>query len=133
MRTSFKYFSSNSNESGQTLMEILIALAILSVVGVTFIAGVTNTSKQSYIADEQATSESLARSQMEWVKRLEYSSNGTGYPAEPIPLTSDYLNYTANITALPLHNPDEGIQKITISIFHSDKPIFSLEDYKVDR
>jgi prepilin-type N-terminal cleavage/methylation domain-containing protein len=123
----------SKGESGQTLMEILIALAILGIIAVSFLSGVTNTSKGAFIADEQATSESLARSQMEWVKRLDYSYNGTSYPAGPILATRDYANFTANITASALHNPDDGIQKITISVLHSNKTVFTLEGYKVDR
>jgi prepilin-type N-terminal cleavage/methylation domain-containing protein len=126
-------FRKGNKESGQTLMEMLIALAILSVVGVSFLGGITNTSKGAFIADEQATSESMARSQMEWVKGLDYSYNGTGYPAGPKPSTKDYTNFSANITAQPLHNPDDGIQKITVSILHANHVVFTLEDYKVDR
>lgn len=121
------------NESGQTLIEMLIALTILSIIASVFLSGVTTTSRGAYIVDEQATAESLARSQMEWVKDVSYSYNGTSYPAGPIPAISDYKNFTANITSVPLHNPDDGIQKITVFIIHSNKVVFTLEDYKVDR
>jgi prepilin-type N-terminal cleavage/methylation domain-containing protein len=125
--------SVKKGKPGQTLMEMLIALAILGLVAVSFLSGVTNTSKGAFIADEQATAESLARSQMEWVKRLDYSYNGTSYPVGLIPPTRDYFNYTVNITSTALHNPDDGIQKIQISVLHSDKVVFKLEDNKVDR
>lgn len=120
-------------ESGQTLLEMLVALAILGIIAVAFLSGVATSSKGVYIADEQATAESLARSQMEWAKNASYSYNGTGYSIAPIPATRDYTNYSANITAEPLNDPDDGIQKITVTIIHSDKEVFKLEGYKVDR
>jgi prepilin-type N-terminal cleavage/methylation domain-containing protein len=127
----FRVFS--CRESGQTLLEMLVALAILSIISVAFLSGVATSSKGVYIADEQATAESLARSQMEWAKKASYSYNGTSYSVAPIPASQDYINYSANITAEPLHNPDDGIQKITVTITRSDKEIFELEDYKVNR
>ncbi|GAI30919.1 unnamed protein product, partial [marine sediment metagenome] len=45
----------------------------------------------------------------------------------------DYINYSAIITAEPLHDPDDGIQKITVTVKRSDKEVIKLEGYKVDR
>jgi len=120
-----------------TLLETLVALAILGTIAVSFLSGVGISSKAVYIADERATAENLARSQMEWAKNASYSynatSNATCYSVAPIPADKDYINYSANITAEPLHNPDDGIQKITVTITRSGKVVFKLESYKVDR
>lgn len=116
-----------------TLMETVIALAIVGTIAVAFLSGVTTTSRGAYIADEQATAESLARSQMEWAKNASYSYNATSYPIAPITDAEDYINYSANISAEPLHEPDDGIQKITVTIAHSGKAVLELEGYKVDR
>jgi type II secretory pathway pseudopilin PulG len=116
---------------------MLVALAILGVTAVAFLNGLTTASRAGYIADERATAENLARSQMEWAKNASYSynatSNATCYSIAPIPATEDYINYSANITAEPLHDPDDGIQKITVTITRSGKVVFNLEGYKVDR
>jgi len=120
-------------ESGSALTETVMALAILGVIAVTFLNGLTAASKTTFITDAQATAESLARSQMEWVKNVSYSYNATGYPPAPIPSSKDYLNYSAEITAEPLHTPDDGIQKITVIIKRSDQVVIKLEGYKVDR
>ena len=122
-----------SPESGMTLIEALVALAILGVIAVTFLTGLAATSKATFIDDEQATAESVARSQMEWVKNTEYLYEATEYPAKPIPSNKDYFNYSAAITCEPLHFPDDGIQKITVTIEHLNKVIITLEGYKVDR
>lgn len=120
-------------ESGLTLLEMVVALAILGTIAVAFLAGVATTSRGTYIADERATTESLARTQMEWVKNAGYSYNATSYSIAPVPADKDYVNYSANITAEPLHDPDDGIQKVTVTIAHSGRAVFKLEGYKVDR
>jgi type II secretory pathway pseudopilin PulG len=120
-------------ESGITLVETVVALAILGIIAVTFINGVNNASQSAFITDEQSTAESLAQTQMEWAKNTSYSYNATGYSPSPIPSSKDYINYSATIDAEPLHNPDDGIQKITVIVRHSDKGIIKLEGYKADR
>jgi len=120
-------------EAGVSLIETVVALAVLSTVAVTFLSGLATTSKAVFIADTQATAESLARSQMEWVKKADYVYEATQYPSAPISGDKDYLNYSVVITAQPLSNPDDGIQKITITVKRSEKVIIRLEGYKVDR
>ena len=122
-----------ARESGTTLIETVVALAVLGTIGVTFLSGLTTTSKAAFISDEQATAESLAQSQMEWVKNAGYSYNATGYTPAPIPAGKDYLNYSATIIAAPLRNPDDGIQKLTVTVRRADETVTKLEGYKVDR
>jgi len=120
-------------ESGITFMETAIALAILGVISVAFLNGLTTTSKSVFMTDERSTAESLAQSQMEWVKNASYAYDATTYSSAPVPGGKDYQHYSAVIAAEPLHTPDDGIQKITVTIQRSSKDIFHLEGYKVDR
>jgi len=120
-------------ESGVTFIETVVALAILGVIAVAFLNGLTTTSKSVFTADEHTTAESLAQSQMEWVKNASYSYNATTYSSAPIPSGKDYLNYSTLITAEPLRSPDDGIQKVIVTIKRSDKGVTKLEGYKVDR
>lgn len=121
------------DQRGITLMEILVALALLGMIGVTFFNGLTVASKANFIADERATAESLAQSQMEWVRNTGYVEGATQYSAAPIPSGGEYINYSVNITAQPLNNPDDGIQRITVTIKHFDKRVIELESYKRQR
>lgn len=121
------------HESGVTLIETVVALAILGTVAVSFLSGLATTSKAVFIADEQTTAESLARSQMEQVKNTDYVYGATEYPPAPMPSGKDYINYSVVVTAESLHIPDDGIQKITVTIKHSGKGIIKLEGYKRQR
>jgi type II secretory pathway pseudopilin PulG len=125
----FKVFI--NRESGITLLETVVALAILGIIAVTFLGGLVTTSKAAFTVDERATAMSLAQSQMEQVLNASY--NATGYSPAPIPTDKDYINYSANITAESLDTPDDGIQKITVTVNRSGEQVFTLESYKVNK
>ena len=120
-------------ESGITLVETVVALAVLGIIAVAFLTGLDTSSKAAFMVDEQATAESLAQSQMEWAQDADYVDEATGYSTAPVPSGKDYINYSATITADPLNNPDDGIQKITVTVTRFGEQIITLEGYKVYR
>jgi len=71
------------NERGFTLIEVLIAVALLSIIAVAFLSGLATASKALFIADERATAESLARSQMEYAKNQDYITAADYVPGPP--------------------------------------------------
>ena len=133
MKLSRRLNPGTRRESGLTLLEALVALAILGTIVVIFLGGIIGTTKAAFVADEQTTAESLAQSQMEWAQNATYIASPTQYTPSPIPSGKDYLNYSANITATPVNGIDNGIQKVTVTIRRSEKLVYTLEDYKVDR
>ena len=122
--------SLGGKERGMTLIEALIALALLGLIAATFIGSLGTAARATLTADEQTTAESLARSQFEHVKTLDYVDGATQYPAAPVPTVEDYSFYSVTIDAGPL---DDQIQKITVTVKHSNKEVVTLESYKVDR
>lgn len=121
------------NKAGLALIETLVALAILGIIAAAFLGGLATASKATFIADEGTTAQSLAQSQMEYAKTLDYVYSATEYPPAPIPGGEDYADYSATIDAEPLHDPDQGLQKITVTIEHQGKQVITLESYKVDQ
>jgi type II secretory pathway pseudopilin PulG len=122
-----------NDQSGMAFIETLIALALLGLVAVAFLSGLATASRANIIADEQTTAESLARSQMEWAKEAAYVYSATSYTSGEIPGGDDFAGYSATIDASPLHNPDDGIQKIAVIISHYTDEVLKVEGYKVDR
>ncbi len=55
------------NERGFTLIEVMIAVALMGIIGIALLSGLATASRALFVADERATAESLARSQMEYV------------------------------------------------------------------
>ena len=143
------------NERGFSLVEVVIAIALMGIVGVAFLGGLSTASKAIFTADERATAESLARTEMEFVRNQAYSSAPWNYTvtssersystykpswydanSNPPLLSSDYDGYTVIVSTgfLPLHTTDDGIQKIAVDIKHLNsgvlKEIFTLEGYR---
>ena len=111
------------NETGVTFIETLVALALLGLIAVAFVSGVATVSKAVFIADERTTAESLARSEMEYVKSQGYATSYT--PAE-------YDGYTVEIDAVPLDGRD-GIQRIKVTVSRGGEEVLAVVGYKVDR
>lgn len=142
----------NKSEEGFSLIEVLIALALLGIIAASFLLAVSTATKAAFIADERTTAESLARSQLEYVKEQEYMAAGVGGVATYIEIDlTGYPGYTIesydrsspptveDIVAIPWDagggqavNEDTGLQKITVVIMHYEKEIIILEGYKVD-
>ncbi len=148
------------NERGFTLIEVVIAMLLLGIISVALLSGLAAASRALVIADEHATAESLARSQMEYVKNQAYitaADYDVGVPGSGeviyVKITGIPAGYTiwsedragATVTDIigvpwdtdPLVNQpvviDAGLQRIKLVIKHNGKEIITLEDYKVDR
>jgi len=124
------------NERGFSLIEVLVALALLGIIAVAFLGGLATASKAMIIADERATAESLARSQMEYVKNQDYDYNDPQSYEQVDVESPTHPGYFISVDADPLHSPDKGIQKIRVTVRHGTeavKEVIILEDYKVNR
>lgn len=129
---------------GFTLIEVMIAIALLGVIVIAFLGALSTASKALFTADERTTAESLARSEMEYVREQDYYMAPWFYELpptfDPTPwdashtLPTGYDDYTVSVTAVPLPDDgiDNGIQKITVTINHEDE-VITLESYKSGR
>jgi prepilin-type N-terminal cleavage/methylation domain-containing protein len=111
-------------KNGFSLIEVLIALALLGIIGVAFLSGMNTVSGVTLNTDKRETAKNLAESQMEYVKSLGYAAS---YDPAPIPPEYDAFDVTIDAEYLQ----DSGIQKITVTITHQNKVVMNLEGYKV--
>lgn len=63
-------------ELGFAMIEIVVALAIIGVAGVSFLTALTRVSKSTIIVDEHSIAQSLATSQMEYTISQSYDDTG---------------------------------------------------------
>ncbi len=102
-------------QGGVALLEILVGLALLGIIGVAFISGMTSTFKAIGISQEKVAAESLAKSQVEYIKVHYYirvADYNPDYPAtsyELITVPSDLAaaGYSVNISV-----PEEVISEL---------------------
>ena len=129
-----RYFNlAHDDERGISLIETLIALAIMGVVAVVFLTGMTTSSKAVMVSQNRVTAESLAKSQMEDTKAQLYIDGAISYPKITIPQDLVDQGYVLTVVAEPLHASEDGIQKITVTISRNGNGILTLKDYKVNR
>ncbi|MBI2831010.1 MAG: type II secretion system protein [Chloroflexi bacterium] len=122
-----------SGEQGATLIETLVALMVLGAIAVAFLSGLATSLKATATVNRHVNADSIAQSQMEALKGAAYVSGPNGYSAAPLPSGEEYSNYSVVIAAAPLHNPDDGIQKLTVTVRHSGIDVTTLAGYKVNR
>ena len=129
------------HEEGFTLLESLIALAILGFAIVAIVAALTTGTRATLIHSEQAVAESLARTQLEYVigvKDYQFATpDGTNpYPPNPsldsTELTSGGWDLITNVTAVPGASTDDGLQRIIVNVIRNGKQILTIATYKAD-
>ncbi|OGO00659.1 MAG: hypothetical protein A2Y58_05195 [Chloroflexi bacterium RBG_13_51_52] len=113
------------HEKGSTLLEVLVALALLGIVSVLFLGSVANSSTARVIADERVSAKILAESLIDNIKKQGYESS------YDVSIPPEYIGYSANLTVESLANGN--IQKLTIVIEHFNRDVLTLESFKVDR
>ena len=110
-------------EKGISLLETILALAILGIISASFMSGLAATSTARVTADERASGKILAETLMEDIKKqpYDYSYNAT-VPAE-------FAGYSAAISV----GENNNIQSINITIQRRGREVLTLESYKVNR
>ncbi len=111
-------------EKGASLVETVVALALLGLISLPFLSALATTSNARLIADEHAAARILAESYMEDIRQQEYA-----FSYDTPPVTED--GYSTQINVDNLRN--KNIQKITITVRHHGGDITSLESYKTNR
>ena len=122
-----------NSEKGFAFIETVVALALLGIIAVAFLSSLATATRATVIANDKTTAVSLAQTQIEWVKKADYIYDAAGYSAAPIPSSQDYTGYSVQIDSEPLNSPDDGIQKITITVKYWEENALQLDVYKVDK
>ena len=120
------------DESGVSMIEVLIGIVILGLVGVTYLGGMGASTQATAITQERSTAESLVRSEAEYIKRCGYQYGASEYPVDPTLTIPE--GWTVPPPAVePVHGSDDGLQEVTVSAQHSGETVLSIVIYKVAR
>ena len=117
-------------QRGLGLIEVLIAVAVLGVIGATFLPAISSGTLRSGQVKESYTAQILARTQMEDIKSLPYDD--TGFYPVTVSLPGDFNITVTAIDESPPEFPDT-LQKIKMTVSHGDRQVVLLESYKAKR
>lgn len=115
-------------ERGITLVESLVAIAILGGGILTLVLAMSSGALAVRENDRQSIAQGLARTQLEYIKSYAYNPSATTYPAVSAP---DGYAIAVAVAAVPGTN--SNIQKITANVIRDGAVVITAEDYKVNR
>jgi len=124
---------------GFSMLEVVIAIALLGIIAVSVLAALQTAALALVSADRRATAESIARTQMEYVRYLPYEGDPEEdppqYALDPQIDSIKPPDFSVVTTAIRLNkdenpNDDDGIQQITVTVSHQDRVLVTLEDFK---
>ena len=118
----------NRDERGITLVESLVAVAILGLTITSLVFALSAGSLAVRENDQEVTVQSLARTQLEYTKNYAFSANATTYPTVSVP---DGYSISVGVTSVP--DTDTNIQKVTANISRDGDLLLTMADYKVNR
>jgi len=124
---------------GFSMLEVVIAIALLGIIAVSVLTALQTAALALINADQRATAENLARTQMEWVRSNYDDVIGEGHPHYDQDPQIDNIkpsDFSVNTVAIrldrdapPNPNDDDGIQQITVTVSHEDRELVTLEDF----
>jgi len=127
---------------GFTLIEVLIAVALMGIIAIAVLSALSTASAALITADKRATAESLARSQLEYVKNQEYIDysepdhedydeiEAEGYIVDVVVEPFNPETYEPYEKEGGVFEDDDGIQKITVIVSRGDQAVITMEGYK---
>ncbi len=118
------------DERGLGLVESLAAVAILGVVVAAFVVALSSGTIAVRKGDQEVVAQSLAQTQLEYVKGYPYDPAATTYPTVDTP---EGYSISVEVGSIPEAEGETNIQKITVTISRDGEDILIVEDYKVNR
>jgi len=129
-------------QKGMSLLEVVIAAAILGVIGVAFLTALNANTKATGALDERVTAANLIADYLEVISNSDYSDSGD-YDDDVANITIPF-QYSADINVecssdgtyfVPMEEGtgSETLQKITVTVSREGEHILSICTYKAKR
>ena len=122
-------------QSGFTLFEVLIAVAILGVIGVGFITALDTNKRGNRVTDEQVTAVNLITSRMEVIRQQTYADD-YGFAVDNMTVPDQYdvdieHKFSGDGEIWTDNSTGKTLQRIIISVSREGRPVFSMCTYKM--
>jgi type II secretory pathway pseudopilin PulG len=116
------------SQKGISLVETLVAVAILGTSVVAFVVSLSAGSLTANELNKETVAQSLAQTQMEYTKNYPFATGAGTYPALTAPAT-----YSVSVTVIGIPGADAHIQKVTVGVLKDGVNVLTISDYKVNR
>ena len=116
-------------QRGVALVEALISIAILAILGVTYLSVVSTSAISTRNLEKHDTADILARSQLEHTKSETFQIAPASYAI----MTPVKTGYVVTSLATAIAGRDDNIQLVTVSVTQSGQTVSSLQTYKINR
>jgi type IV pilus assembly protein PilV len=114
----------NNNNSGFTLMEVLVAMLILTVGLLGMAALITGIINSNKLSNRISTATVLAQDKMEEIKSDGYS-NADNEPRNSLPYPYD--KYEREVTGLDVESPAANMKTVTVTVYWESSKSVSLQ------
>ena len=115
------------NERGISILEELIALAIIALSLTIFVGGLSVSSAGVGTVHKRVSSENLARAGLEQIKNVPYEIGEGAYEAAIAEVPVPVSGYSLVVATQTLTN---SLQLITITVMSGEQTAFVMEGYK---
>ena len=128
------------NQFGFTMTEVIIAIALLGMVGTAILHGMGTITKTAPLVDDKTTSLNIAETQLENIRSKGYDVTGAYTPLD-LTENKSWYGFTLDLTVEVVDcdgvdDGDDGLQKITVVVNKITpdglKHACKLESYKLD-
>jgi prepilin-type N-terminal cleavage/methylation domain-containing protein len=117
-------------QKGVTLVEALIAVAILGVIAVGIFLALNVSLKTTALVDQSTTAESLTRTALEIIKQSDYETDAADYQDEVDANMAWGDRYDVQVAA-PLPLADD-VQQVTVDVYYDGVLVTTTDAYKAN-
>ncbi len=129
-------------QRGFTLIEVVVAVAILGLIGAGLLTALDTNTRAVGTLDEQVVAVNLATTHLEVIKAMPYYTNAQDYlndvTIQNITVPPQYsvainIAFSDNGTAWVDTYTNQTLQKIIVSVLREGKPVLSICTYRTER